>query len=269
MSGDQETAAAMSFSASNAAAASKAVVGVHHVTSEGCTPPADQHVEHEILRGRILGQHHFLAAQVGDGLDVLADHDAVAAVGPVDLLVDAGHDAAVAGLPSVDMPSTNSGTMSSVAQPMCTLPRGVGVAHRHGVVDQHQLDLELLAVGRLPVLAGLEAVVGQDDRPPAGPDVQGEPHRVVLQRLVGRDALDRAADVSAGRNLYSLTVVTLDRRRWPLGFLAELPGVDLRLACAVSPRCCCSVDGKRHQPDHYQPTQIKRSLGCPAMLGSF
>ena len=70
------------------------------------------------------------------------------------------------------------------------LAGGVGLDHRGRIVDQHQFDAEFLAVGRLPDLARLEAVVGQDDRSPAGPDVQGKPHGVVLHRLVGRRALD-------------------------------------------------------------------------------
>ena len=68
---------------------------------------------------------------------------------------------------------------------------GVGVAHRDGIVDQHQLDLEVLAAGRLPDLAGLEAVVGVDDRAPAGPDVDREPDGAIRHRLVAGNALNR------------------------------------------------------------------------------
>ena len=42
-----------------------------------------------------------------------------------------------------------------------------------------------------PFLPGLEAVVGQHDRSPTGPDVQSEPDGVVDERLVGGRALDR------------------------------------------------------------------------------
>ncbi len=119
------------------------------------------------------------------------------------LLVDARHDAAVARFgESVDEQRHHV----QRAPADVDLAGGVGVAHRHRVVDQHQFDAEVLAVGRLPDLAGLEAVVGQDDRPPAGPHVQGEPHRVVVQRLVGRGALDR------GQPLGRLEGVLLDRR---------------------------------------------------------
>ena len=86
---------------------------------------------------------------------------------------------------------------------------GVGVAHRDGVVDQHQLDLELLAVGRLPDLAGLEAVVGEDDRRPAGPDVEGEADRVVLAAACRPRCPSPPAAARTGLNVYSLTVVTL------------------------------------------------------------
>ncbi len=53
----------------------------------------------------------------------------------------------------------NSGTMSSVAQPMCTFAGGVGVAHRHRVVDQHELDLEVLAVGVFQTLPALKPLL--------------------------------------------------------------------------------------------------------------
>ena len=73
-------------------------VGVDHLHFRRLHAAGHEHVQEKILRGRILRQHDFLAAQIGHGLDVLADHDAVAAVRPVDLLVDARHDAAVARL---------------------------------------------------------------------------------------------------------------------------------------------------------------------------
>ena len=89
------------------------------------------------------------------------------------------------------------------------LAGGIGVAHLDRVVDQHQLDLELLAVGRLPFLAGLEAVVGQDDRRPAGPDVEGEPDGVVLSSGLYAAVPLTGGSFSAGLKLYSLTVVGL------------------------------------------------------------
>ena len=54
------------------------------------------------MRGRILCQHHLLAAQVGYGLDILAHDDAVTAVlRDRACLIDAKHDPAVeVGLPS-------------------------------------------------------------------------------------------------------------------------------------------------------------------------
>ena len=166
-------------------------VRVDHVHFRRLHAAGHQHVQGEVLRGRVLRQHELLVAQVGHGLDVLADHDAVAAVRPVDLLVDAGHDAAVLRLAGpVDHAVDEQRHHVERAPADVDLAGGVGRDHRGRVVDQHQLDAELLAVGRLPDLARLEAVVGQDDRPPAGPDVQGEPHGVVLHRLIGRRALD-------------------------------------------------------------------------------
>ena len=78
----------MSFWALNAAAAWKASSVKIISTSDGLHAAGDQHVQGEVVRRRVLGQHQLLAAQVGHGLDVLADHDAVAAVGEVDLLID-------------------------------------------------------------------------------------------------------------------------------------------------------------------------------------
>ena len=146
----------------------------------------DQHVQHEELRRRVLREHDRLAAQVGHRLDRVADDDAVAAVGPVDLLVDARHDARVLAQPLDEQRHHVERGPADV-----DVAGGVGVAHRDRVVDQHQLDLEVLAAGRLPDLARLEAVVGEDDRAPAGPDVEREADGVVRHRLVAGDALDR------------------------------------------------------------------------------
>ena len=106
------------------------------------------------MRRRVLRQHDFLAAQVGHGLDRLADHDAVAAVRPVDLLVDARHDAAVARLARFVDKAFHEQRHHVERGPADVHVAGrVGVAHRDRIVDQHELDLELLAVGRLPNLA--------------------------------------------------------------------------------------------------------------------
>ena len=146
----------------------------------------DQRVQHEEVRRRVLRQHDRLAAQVGHRLDRVADDDAVAAVRPVDLLVDARHDARVLAQPFEEERQHVERGPADVE-----VAGGVGVAHRDRIVDQHQLDLEVLAAGRLPDLARLEAVVGVDDRRPAGPDVDREAHGAIRHRLVAGDALDR------------------------------------------------------------------------------
>ena len=94
-----------------------------HLDFRGLNAAGHQHVEREIMRRRVLCQHQLLAPQIGHGLDILAYHDAVAAVGKIDLLIDARHDPAIArvALASTKL-SRNSGTMSSVAQPMGTSP---------------------------------------------------------------------------------------------------------------------------------------------------
>ena len=53
----------------------------------------DQRVEHEEMRRRVLRQHDRLAAQIRHRLDTVPNDNAVAAVGPVDLLIHARHDA--------------------------------------------------------------------------------------------------------------------------------------------------------------------------------
>ncbi len=161
-------------------------------------------------------------------------------------------------------PSMNSGTMSSVAQPMCTSPCRVGVAHRDGIIDQHQLDFEFLALGRLPNFAGLEAFVGQDDRPPAGPHVEREPDRVVFQRLVGRSALHFRQ--ALGRpEVYSLTVVTEAESAasavWPSSPGSMSPPSGPRWTLPFRREHIAAIRGKRQQAaDDQKQHQIKRSF---------
>lgn len=56
----------------------------------------DERVQNEEVGGGVLRQHHGFAAQVGDGLHVIADDDTVTTVGPVHLLVDPGHHSRIA-----------------------------------------------------------------------------------------------------------------------------------------------------------------------------
>jgi len=153
------------------------------------------------------------------------------------------------------------------------LARGVGVAHRHRIVDQHQFNPEVLSVRSLPDLAGLEALVGQDDRPPAGPHVQREPHRAVLHLLVGRDALD------GGQFFSRLETVFLDRGdAGPvagLGLLAELRRIDLDVLARRHPGRLSrrrSLGGEDVGPidregqqaeDHQTQDCVKRCFGLP------
>ena len=237
MSGAQLTTPAMLLSALNAAAAWKASCVNLNSHFRRLHAGVDQRVQHEEVRRRVLRQHHRLAAQVRHRLDRLADDDAVAAVRPVDLLVDARHDARVLAQPFEEERQHVERGPADVQ-----VAGGVRVAHRDRIVDEHELDLEVLAVGRLPRLARLEAVVGEDDRAPAGPDVDREADGAVRHRLVARDPLDlgqlRRRDV----------VVFLDRRdaggvgrlgaRLHLRQLVgrELPGRRLRPDRAVAPQ---------------------------------
>ncbi len=185
MSGDQLTTPARVFSRVERRRRLEGVLGELELDLGGLHAGVDQRVEDEELRRRVLRQHDRLAAQVGHRLDVVAHDDAVAAVRPVDLLVDARHHARVLAQPFEEERDHVESAPADVQ-----VAGGVGVAHGDRIVDQHELDLEVLAAGRLPDLARLEAVVGEDDRAPAGPDVDAEAHRAVSHRLVVADALD-------------------------------------------------------------------------------
>src|SRR5438105_4357933 len=80
------------------------------------------------------------------------------------------------------------------------IAKAIGIAHLDRIVDDDQLDLEFLAVGGLPDLTRLGAVIGQDNRRPAGPNVDRETNRFVFEWLVGRDFLDRRQRL--GRNVF-------------------------------------------------------------------
>ena len=242
------------------------ILGEDHLHFRGLNAGGDQHVQREVMRGRVLGQHQLLAAEVGHRLDVLADHDAVAAVGEVDLLVDPGHDPAFLGNAlRIDEALEEKRHHVERCPADVNLARRVGVTHLDGVVDQHEIHLERFAVGRLPFLAGLEALVGQHDRRPARPDVEREADRVVVlvQRLVSCDALD-------GRELLGrLELVFLDGGRGGrvgrLGglFQAQVLGLDgaspSRLALARLLRLdrlgCDDVAAVDRKPDQAQNDQ--------------
>ena len=248
------------------------ILGEDHLHLRRLHPAGDQHVEREVVRRRVLGQNELLAPEVGDRLDVLADHDPVAAVGEIDLLVDPGHDPAVARVAlRIDEALQEKRDHVERRPADVDFPRGVGVAHLDGVVDQHQVDLERLAVGRLPFLSGLEPVVGQNDRSPAGPDVQREPDGVVLERLVGGHSLDR-------RQLFGrLEIVFLDcRGTGGVGRFRRLLGAQilgLELALRLAPAALrlnrlrrddvAAIDRK---PDQSQDDQRQGHVKCGLRL---
>ena len=108
----------------------------------------DQRVQHEEVRRRVLREDDRLPAQVGHRLDRLAHDDAVAAVRPVDLLVDARHDAGVLAQPLEEERHHVERRPADVE-----VAGRERVAHRDRIVDQDQLDLEVLAARRLPRLS--------------------------------------------------------------------------------------------------------------------
>ncbi len=124
-----------------------------------------------------------------------ATDDAVAAIRPVDLLVDARHRARVLAQLLDEQRHHVQRRPADVH-----LARRVGVAHRDGIVDQHQLELERLAAGRLPHLARLEAVVRVDHRRPAGPHVERHAHGVVGRAACTPTCLSRRAAWCPGRS---------------------------------------------------------------------
>ena len=168
------------------------VVGVDHVDIPRLEATGDEHVESKELARGVLREDELLAGEIADGADPFADDDPVTAIGEVNLLVDAGHHPGVLGGPgAVGEPLEEQRHHVERRPTDVDLAGGVGVAHRDGIVDEHQFDLERLPPRRLPHLPRLEALVGVDDRGPAGPDVEGEADGVVLERLVGAGPLHR------------------------------------------------------------------------------
>ncbi len=150
----------------------------------GCRPPLMSVLSRKKCDGEFCASTTVLPRRSVTDLTFCATHDAVAAVRPVDLLVDARHRARV-----LSQLLDEQRYHVERRPPDVHLARRVGVAHGDRVVDQHELELERLAARRLPDLAGLEAVVGVDHRRPSRPHVERHAHGVVDHRRVGRRAL--------------------------------------------------------------------------------
>ena len=114
----------------------------------------DEGVQDEEVRRRVLREDDRLPAQIGHRLDRLAHDDAVAAVRPVDLLVDAGHDARILAQPLEEERHHVERRPADVQ-----IAGGEGVAHRDRVVDQDELDLEVLPAGVFHTLPGLKPLL--------------------------------------------------------------------------------------------------------------
>ena len=78
---------------------------------------------------------------------------------------------------------------------------------RDRVINQHELQLEWFSAGRLPDFSRLKTVVGIDDGTPAGPNIKGKSHRLVLQRLISTDPFYRRQFFGCGKRIF------FDRRR--------------------------------------------------------
>jgi len=166
----------------------------------GLDAGVEQQVVDEVLRRGVLGVDDGPALEVAHRGDLGADHDAVAAVGPVDLLVDAGRGARVLH----QLGSEERHHVEGAPQDVAVASR-VRVAGRDRVVDKLQVHLEAVLLVEDALGAGREAVVRGDDGQPADPDVDGELHHLVGIPLVGAGPLD-------GRQLLSGNVLVLGHR---------------------------------------------------------
>ena len=137
------------------------------------------------MRRRVLREDDGFPPQIRHRLDAVAHDDAVAAVRPVDLLIDTRHDAGVFAKPLEEQRQHVERRPADME-----VARGIRVAHGDRIVDQDQFDLEILPARRLPDSARLEAVVRVDDRTPSRPDVDRESHRAVDHRFVAGYPLD-------------------------------------------------------------------------------
>ena len=94
----------------------------------------------------------------------------------------------------------NSTIMSTVPQRVWTSPAAKASRADHRIVHQHHLDAEAVLLEEDAVVVGLGAVVGGDDRQPAGPDVVAEPEDLLVGvPLVLAGPLDRRAACRPGR----------------------------------------------------------------------
>ena len=119
MSGAHETAAEDIFLHIECRGRLKSVLGVHHLDFGRLHSCGHEHVEHKVLRRRILGEYDLSCRADRRRCEYSRDHNAVAAVGPVHLLKNAGHDSRILWRPSFPTnPSMNSGTISNVAHPI-------------------------------------------------------------------------------------------------------------------------------------------------------
>ena len=235
----------------------KRILGELELDFRGLDAGVDQGVQDEEMRRRVLREHDRLAAQVRHRLDRVAHDNAVAAVRPVDLLIHTRHDARVLAQPFEEQGNHVERRPADV-QIAC----GVGVSHGDGIINQHEFDLEVLAVRRLPELSRFESVVRENDWAPAGPDVDPEANRAIRHRLVAGDALHFRQP--SGRDV----VVFLDRRDagavgrlgTGLHFLQfvgrELTRLRLRSNRSVTPQ------RQAHQAEHHEEDgNIKRRSG--------
>ena len=153
----------------------------------GLKPRVEQQIVDEVLGRTVLGVHDGPPLELPHVGNVPADHDAVPAVGPVDLLKNAGRRPGVLHQLGGEQDHHVQGAPQDLALARCERVTG-----RHGVVDELQVDLEAVLLEEDALLVGREAVVGRHDGQPADPHVDGElDHLGVLVPLVVARALDR------------------------------------------------------------------------------
>ena len=122
------------------------------IAPRGLHAGVDQGIQREKVRRRILRQHKRLAAQIGDRLDCSRAprcRRRRSTSRPADRSRGITRE-------SRWRLSRKSGTMSSVRPADVDVARGVGVAHRHRIVDQRQLDFEVLTARRFQTFPALK-----------------------------------------------------------------------------------------------------------------